>query len=247
MINISGLKCEHQRGYISSCLSAYDYCNVFIYNSAFGMNTGSVASLWNNSHLVVISSSFFNNSTPKIGGAIYSYHSTIDIFHSVFYHNKVIKGGGSSILQFNSTGNLINCSFHHNISPTEGGAILLDRDCVLNVSHTIFLTNYGGLGGAVSVVGSLLVVINCSFSYNAAAPPWDYDTNPVYMNYSMGAGGAIHIVASVLKLYQSQFYNSIANNLGGSVSSSASLLSIHDTIFENNIAGTRGGGSYLCS
>ena len=240
VITVFGFKCERQTGNISSCISASNYCSVSVYNSTFSMNNGSALLVWNSRHLVVAHSSFFNNSTPAIGGAIYSYNSTMHVSHSLFYNNNAFYGGGASILKY-SSGNLINCTFYNNSSPIYGGAIAIDENSILNISHSTFLKNFGGLGGAVSATGSSLSFINCSFSENAAILPKDYYTNPIYKKYNLGAGGVIFIQDGVLKLFQSQFYNCFAHDIGGSVFSGWSTLSIHKTLFQNNFAGSLGG------
>ena len=202
MINVSNLKCENQRGYSSSCISASDNCKMSVYNSTFRMNTGSTISLWNNSIIHVVSSSFFNNSTPLKGGAIYSHNSTLDISHSVFYHNKVANGGGAFLLELsgatvnnctflnnlntavvvtaNTTISIINSIFESNSSPDFGGAQLVGPFSVMNVSNTTFLKNSASAGGAVYANDHSLLVMSYSiFSENSAGLTMN-GLNPVY-------------------------------------------------------------------
>ena len=262
ILNISNLECENQRGYLSSCISASDYCKVSVYNSTFKMNTGSPISLWSNSILLVVSSTFFNNSTPLKGGAIYSYNSTLDVLHSVFHHNKAAYGGGAFLIELsraavdngtffdnsntavvaidNTTTSIINSIFESNSSPDLGGTQLVGPFSVVNVSNTTFLKNSARAGGAVYVYDhSLLMMSNNIFSDNSALQTMN-GLNPIYKNITNG-GGAIFIVKSELNIIQSQFLNNSAFDSGGSMFSIESSLLIHDTVFESNGASSSGG------
>ena len=247
MINVSGLRCKRESGYSSSCISASEYCRVLVYNSTFSSNNKSVVSI-NNSSLLVVGSSFFNNSTPLTGGAIYSDNSTLDISHSIFYHNRVEKGnegddGGAMYLTL-STATVNNCTFYENSNaavvlvnytkvsvvnstfqnnscPCVGGAMFIKGCSVLNVSHTKFGENSAVFGGAVSVEGhSSLFIMNCSFSDNAAI-----DLNP---GDRLASGGAIFIEESVVDIFGSHFKNNSADFMGGSVISRRSSLLINN-------------------
>ena len=188
MINVSGFKCENHRGL--SCISAYMNSIVLISGAIFSMNFGSTIILENNSHLVTVSSSFFNNTELKQGGAIFSMNSTLDISHSVFYHNRA-KEGGSLFMVFsiavlknctfkNNTNTavslnkhtaalILKCCFESNTSPWFSGALLVDTFSVLNVSQTTFLENTGATGGTVIVNrNSSAVISGCYFSGNTA-------------------------------------------------------------------------------
>ena len=262
MINVSNLKCENQRGYSSSCISASDSCSVSVYNSTFNMNTGSPISLWNNSILLVVSSTFFNNSTPLKGGAIYSYNSTLDVLHSVFSHNKAAYGGGAFLKELsevavnnctffnnsntavvisnNTSISIINSIFESNSSPYLGGAQLVGQFSVVNVSNTIFLKNSARAGGAVYANDhSLLVMSNNFFSENSALQTMN-ELNPIYKNITVG-GGAIFTVKCELNIIESQFFNNSAFDSGGSLFSTDSSLLIYGTVFESNVAGSSGG------
>ena len=137
IINISGFICENHIAYFTSCISASYNCNITVYNSTFNMNTGSVISL-SNSSFVIVSSSFFNNSTPSKGGAINSYNCTSHISHSGFYHNEALLGGGLC-LKF-STATVNNSTFSKN-SADRGGAAFVMQNSSLVISHSFFSKN----------------------------------------------------------------------------------------------------------
>ena len=243
IINISGVTCENNIGNISSCISA-DTCSVTIYNSTFGFNTGSIIALLN-SLFFMANSSFFNNSTPSLGGTIFSYNSTLHISDSVFYHNKVIGSGGALNLWLsvatvnnctffnnsnsavslvaNTTILILSSIFEHNYSIDIGGALLVGSFSVANVSNSTFLKNGAMYGGAVQVgTQSLLVISHCLFSKNSAT----------------AGEGTLKIKRSELNLIHSLNRKCCS---GGSIDSIASSLLIHHTVFENNTASVGGG------
>ena len=253
---ITNLKCERQMGTFMSCISATHHCSVFIYDSIFCMNTGSVISVLYNSSLVTVNSSFFNNLSPGNVGCINSFNSTLDISHSIFGHNEALTGGALflelsramlnnctfhynsdiAVALRNTNISVENCAFRNNSSPEVSGAILLREHCSLNASNTIFLQNSGGKGGAVWAHNSSLLMSNCSFSGNSVL-------NPMFSLYSdKGLGGAIFINESQLETHESHFFKNSACFLGGSVySTNESSLFVSDSTFESNTAGSFGG------
>ena len=257
---------NYNGGYLSSCISTTSSSVVFIYESIFSKNIGSTISLTRNSHLVVVSSHFFNNTTYYMGGAILSINSTLDISHSIFYQNKGHMGSAlgmqfSTAVVHNCTFNnhphnvfilvnytrtsIVNCIFQNNSSPKLSGALYLSEFSIMNVSNTTFLKNSGPFGGAILVSQhSFLMLLNCSFSSNTAL----FTIHALYPNKNLtleGEGGAVCIFRSVLKGYWLQFSNNYAHSRGGSVYSMNSSLWIHNTTFENNTAGTDGGAIFL--
>ena len=158
-INVSGFKCEKHTGwYFWSCICATNNSSVFIYNAIFSMNIGRTIFLSRNSHLVAVSSSFLNNTTPKYG-VIYSVNSILDISHSISSKNSntTIK------LVSNTTASLVNCIFESNSTPDKGGALCINNSSV-NISHTKFLENSANYEGVIFADNrSLLLLLNCSF------------------------------------------------------------------------------------
>ena len=134
IINVSGFECRNHRGYFSSCICAMNNSSVLIYDGIFSMNIGSTISLLNNSYLIVINSSFFNNTTPDKGAAIHSQNSTLNISHSFFHHNKA-KKTGISLLKFNSTAVFNNCTFINN-SPTAVALFFNTMVTIVNCTYT---------------------------------------------------------------------------------------------------------------
>ena len=245
-------------GKFLSCISASHYCKVFVYNSTFGMNTGSVIVLKNNTNLVTANSTFFKNSSPEYVGSISSKNSTLFISDSVFYHNEAKTGGALSLdlsvaklnncIVYNNSNtaftlsnktnvSIENCVFQNNSSPDSGGVLLMYENCILSVSNTTFLHNSAVNGGTVTALGhSLLLMSNCIFSGNSAL----FSMSNVHASKIYGAGGAIFIKNSNLSIFQSQFSNNYAGK-GGSVYCINSSLVIHDSMFESNIASGTGG------
>ena len=257
-LHVIGLKCQGQMGSILSCISAYHYCNVFVYNSTFDNNIGSAIVLWNNTHFITLNSTFLNNSSPEYVAVIHSFNSTLTLSHSVFYHNEAEKA--STILldfsiatikksKFLNNSNIAitlknktkvsikNSVFENNSNPGYGGAVFMFETCILNVSSTIFLQNYAENGGAVAAaVHSVLLMSNCSFYGNSAFHSMVFNSNII-----SGAGGTLFVKDSVLIISQSCFVNNYAAK-GGSVYYINSSLVIYDTVLKNNLADSLGLG-----
>ena len=221
LMNVSGFKCENNRGTNVNrgltCIIASNNCTVLIYSAIFSMNFGSTILLLDNSHLVVVSSSFFNNTVLAEGGAIYSANSTLDVSYSIFYHNRAKQGGSlymvfstavlynctfknnsitAVLLHKNTVASIFKCSFESNWSPLSIGALLIDNFSFVNVSRTTFLNNSGTTGGAVLLIrNSLLVISSCYFSSNTA----------LYSTDQTGAGGGIFIQGSTLEMFATRF------------------------------------------
>ena len=130
--NVSGFKCENNTGSFYSCIFATYNSSVFIYNAIFSRNFGSAILLTINSHLLVVNSSFLNNTTPDTGEAIHSENSTLNISHSICYHNKG-KLGGAFTLTF-STAVLNYCTFSNNSNK----AVVLFLNTSASISNCYF-------------------------------------------------------------------------------------------------------------
>ena len=244
LMNISGVTCENNSGYFSSCISAYEYSSVMVYNSTFGKNTGSAIYV-SKSHIFVINSIFVKISAPFVGAAIYLYNSTLYASDSDFYHNKATQGGAFSLelsiatannckffnnantalqLLNNTTMSIINSIFESNLSPLVGAALTIENSSIVNVSKTSFLKNSAQTAGAVYVVAhSLLLISDSFFSENSATPE------------------AGKIERSELNTHQSPSSLNFSSYMGGSIFSSQSSLFIGYSVFKNNTAISGGG------
>ena len=262
-INVSTFKCENNIGHFWGCIFATEKSSVFVYDAIFSMNIGNAILLVNDSYLLAVNASFINNTTPGPGGAICSVNSTLNISRCFCYHNKRMSGGAftltfsTAVLTYctfsnnsnkalafldSTSASIVNCTFENNFSPDIAGALLINTSSNVSVSHTTFQKNSAGTGGAVAVFGhSLLVLSNCSFTRNLASNIRRH----IIENGLFGEGGAICIVRSVLKIFQSQFYNNFADMAGGSLFCGESLLLIHDSVFQNNIATILTGGAII--
>ena len=144
-INMSGLTCENHSSNFTSCISAVDYCSVRVDNSTFRMNEGDVLTL-SNSHIYVVNSSFFSNSSPmKRGGVIFADNSTLHISHSFFYHNKATFGG-AFLLELSSAV-VNNCTFFDNSNT----AVMLSSTNI-SIKDSTFENNSSPLFGAALYV-----------------------------------------------------------------------------------------------
>ena len=215
-------------------------------NCIFENNSDTAIVVSNSSHLVTDSSSFFNNTEHYYGGAILSENSTLDILHTVFYHNRAEEGGSlymmfstavlnnctiknnsneAVILHKNTVTLILNCSFESNWDPFSIAALLVDNFSIVNMSGTTFLNNSGTAGGAIGVRNSLLVISTCYFSSNTAL----FSISKKIIGGGGGGGGAIFIQGSTLEMFTSRFYNNYAETGGGGL-----LATNNCTVFISN-------------
>ena len=226
IINISGFTCENHIGYFTSCIAASSKCYITVYNSTFNMNTGSVISL-SNSSFVIVSSSFFNNSTPSKGGAINSYNSTLHISESGFYHNEALVGGGLC-LEF-STATVSNGTFVKN-SAVGGGAAFVMQNSSLVISHSFFSEN-----SATPQAGT--------FKIENSESVYDLNSTLSYL------GGSIFSGNSSLLIFGTIFESNVVPSFCGAICGSAnSSITIEDSQFKNNSVQDKavGKGGGLC-
>ena len=235
-LKLSNFKCNRQIGVLFSCISAFDNGCIFIYNSIFGMNTGSVISLFKNSSLITVNSSFFNNSSSESFGSIYSNNSTLEILDSKFHNNEAKMGGAIAIDK--SELRIFESQFTSNYA-AKGGSVLSNYSS-LWIHDSVFENNTAGLlGGAISTFNLSCVTIENSPFINNSVPRERMFKWGIYSEY--GSGGAISVARSTLKTYHSLFSKNYAHFQGGSVYSFASSLLMKGSLFENNIAGFFGG------
>ena len=237
---VSDLRCFRQVGNLFGCIYAKFDCTVSVNNSTFALNTGSALTLSANSYLIVISSNFLNNSSPRTGGAILSTdNSLLDISYSLFDGNKANIGGGA-IYQENSTTKLNQCSFLGNSDSAFVGIM----NNWVSVKDSYFENNMGQLfGGALSItIHGILNVSRTTFKNNNQIDSKGLQSIYQTLTNSTGRGAAILLHQSVGNISKSGFYNNYASFEGGAVCiSTNSSLSVSHTTFENNVAGVFGG------
>ena len=215
LVNMSRLTCENHIGYFYSCISAIN-CNVTVYNSTFGINTGSVIFLFN-SHFVIVSASFFNNSTPMEGAAINSYNSTLYISHSVFHLNKAMFGGGLRLVFSTAT---VSKSIFLKNSASTGGAALVIQNSSLAISHSSFSENSATTGvGSLKIEKSELKILKSVYNLNST------------FSYF---GLSIFSYESSLSIFHTMFESNVAGTCGGAISFANSSIVIKDSQFKNN-------------
>ena len=241
IVFVSDLRCLRLMGNLYSCIYTKFNCTVFVHNSTFAMNTGSVIALWANSHLFTNNSKFLNNSTPTMGGAIMSQdNNLINVSYSLFISNKALLGG--AIYQETSTTKLKHCSFFENFDSALVGFSNND----VSIEDSYFENNMGQhFGGVVSMlIHGVLNVSHTTFknnNQNSTIFHQAFDTNGTQER----GGAAILLYQSVGKISKSGFYNNHASSWGGTISVLVnSSLSVSDTTLKNNVAGVFGGAIF---
>jgi predicted outer membrane repeat protein len=177
----------------------------------------------------VIHSTFSNNSSCDIGGAIANLRSsTLTVTHSTFSGNAAEcwdwRGDSGGAIYNDGTATVTHSTFSGNRVRYLGGAIF-NNEGTLNVAHSTFSSNvaastifddYAGTGGAIHNNGTASVV-NSAFSGNSAALD----------------GGALSNAGSLQVINSTLSGNSTAQG-GGIVNLFGSSLTLKNTIVAQN-------------
>ena len=169
ILDLSGATFIRNKGKHTSCVSSYLNCMLFVVNSTFDHNTGSALGMLANNYLKITGSVLSNNTTPVLGGAIFSTDNcTIDIDNVTFNKNMAQNGGAIAVFR-NSRMMIINANFMSNMAET-GGAIRMETNTVVTLDHCLFLENMATLNGGGILVNdrSSLNIIESEFRLNSA-------------------------------------------------------------------------------
>ena len=183
-------------------------------------------------------------------GAIYSGNSTMTVFNSTFYGNKLIDDyeskpvllyGGVFGL-FESTLNAKYCIFAgngiENASFSYGGkhsvGVIYANNTELNISNSAFVSNLNASeGGVISVLNAACIITKTKFENNSAE---DY-------------GGVMYSANSTIMISESEFefnfLNSKQYGSGGVFFISYTNITIKNSMFKNNTANDTGGVIYI--
>lgn len=172
-----------------------------------------------------IADSTFTNNQARDGGAIYNYQGTCTVTDSSFTGNTATTVDGGAIESFTGTTLIVdNCVFNQNTAATGGGAI--DNMGIGMVTNSQFMANSATIGGAIynNEEGSILTVINCDFTGNAA-------TNTNYF------GGAAIFNNGTCTVTDSTFTGNSATPSDGASIDSIGPLTVTGSTFTNNEGG----------
>lgn len=168
------------------------------------------------------------------GGAIFSnYSDALLISNSSFSHNYAFHGGAVYIVNGN-TATIDDCRFEDNSSrdPAGQGGAIYDKDCILQVSDSLFAGNSGFDGGAIFAYPStytshgVSVISHSQFSDNS----------------SSGDGAAVHIQEGNCRIINSLFYANIGLCAGAvCADDKVSLRIVNCTVVDNqgDVGGVR--------
>lgn len=189
--------------------------------------------------LTVENSTFTGNVADWAGGAIFNGGGTVDIGDSKFIGNVAPSGGGAIVIAEYGTVNVSDSAFSSNVaSRGNGGAINIWYKSKLTARDCIFQRNFAVAGGAISSLGDLMDIRNCSFVGNKAGGPG-------------GNGGAIQSGRRVganwqseIKIIESGFEGNEAEYGGAIFFHGAKSADIRNSTFLGNGA-AEGGGLFI--
>ena len=188
-------------------------------------------------HAVNATVSFFDitfrggriDATSIYGHGVYGENSTLVFTRCTFVDNGLPKSGsyhyGAAIAANGGSAMFIDCTFRNNaincsdITTNRRGGAIWAKDAALTAAGCLFATNYvfvsqhGGLAGAIYANGGSALITNCVFNGNYATHPRGYDGLNV-MN-----GGAIYFDAvPSATIVDSVFDGNYVNNRCGGIS-----------------------------
>ncbi len=227
----------------------------------------------NSGQLTIQNSTFRNNESDgnTWGGALANLATgTLVIDGSVFETNQATDGG--ALLNFGVL-TVTNSTFQYNLAHNlaarayGGGAILQESTGTTIISNTVMrgnqqLTDTGG-GGAISLNGGEMVIVNSLFEDNLAeagggalATNFGFTatiTNSRFLNNTTTQpgsddryGGAIYNWGPLL-VYDSTFSGNSANQGGAIWTGPTTLVVLHGSTLSGNDASSRGGGLMVVS
>ena len=231
------------------------------FTRCFVQNNNGGAIYWIGSIGFVNNTYFINNTSPRLGGAIFMRENskiTFDFTH--FINNTAGINGGA--IDFNRGAHdevIFNSTFINNKANRSAGAVFwfgtngTIKDSVFINNTALGIVNYtdsygnvtyGGYGGAVMWTGAQGIVDNCTFINNYA----QYNN----ATKSGGRGGAVYLQGSDVgnghdtAFYNSLFINNTAGYNGGAVDwfRGAANGCVENSTFINNTAHRSGGGIY---
>jgi CSLREA domain-containing protein len=213
--------------------------NLTVTNSTFSNNhsdaLGGAINNYYSGSLTVTNSTFSNNSAPHFGGAIYNNSSgTITVTNSTFSGNSSENGGG--ILNFSGIINITSSIFSSNSAAGTGGSIA--NHGTLTVTDSTFTGN--NTNGSISAGGGIyndgtLAVTSSTFSNNST------------VGTTATAGGGIANDHGTLTVANSTFFGNSTNDGYGGGISNGGTLTVTNSTFSGNSANASSGGNLFNS
>ena len=219
----------------SKCYACYggaigrfaNFTTITMSNSSLIANTGTAILLVTGDTLDINYSTFFNNTSPRDGGAILcEVNCVVKMASTTFGHNRARGVGGAVIVSaYNkkskdkrmSNLTVLNCTFTDNTA--FGAGAMAAFFSIMNIVNSNFLQNLATEGGAVVSTGNLIMK-NC------------YTSN----NTTLQSAGVIFTENGTLLMSNCLVFNNTSNGDGGALVSKNSEVVFANSIFETNRA-----------
>ena len=230
----------------------------FVENKSTGYGYG--GAIGSKGQMSITDSSFVNNSTEFVGGALYSGYNdngtgkgAAVISGTLFSGNEAVYGAGAianyanmeinisqSIFDGNKvTGALVDDGYdNHNLrtSIDGGGALFVGSASKTDVENALFKNNSSTVtGGAISTRADWYSASTDKTINDKGSAPEGYDTSTDYLKPNTKAE---------LNLKRVEFAGNAAGTYGGAIYNTFEKTSIADAVFIGNTAGVSGGAIY---
>jgi len=177
---------------------------------------------------------FFNNSASRLGGAIYSNYSVINITGTVFQSNAARVGGGVYWLS-NFRMGIAHSSFKSNTAigggADGGSAIYSTSASSITIDDVTFESNFASSPGTIALYfGPSATITRSTFRYNQAR----------------GGGGGVFCGSSTRCIVSSSSFTSNNGFRGGGIMVNSALLTASQLIMTGNTAAF-GGAMYFAN
>lgn len=245
-INIIESMFKNMNGYKGGALYIEDYTDGFFYNCSFFDNVGiQGGSIYLDGQLSTFANNIFRNNMARNGGAIYIYTifnselgDGMQLINTTFENNVASSNGGAIAAINNYYLLMMDCNFYNNRASIGGGihfsgtSFLLDEQgnyySGISLSNIMFTKNVAKRGGGGIYIGGNII--------------FQADNITLIDNKAV-IGGALHsITTTEMKIRDSIFTSSYAEEDGGCISIYGGRNLIQRTQFLNCTANNDGGG-----
>ena len=264
--NITWLKISNINFTKSGSTTVESAQNFMLENSTFLESNGTALILINTIASIVSSSFVFNSpgthkgpfetfvhgeySFAQVGGALIVSEGNAMILYTSFERNYA-QYGGAVYSELNSQISIIDSNFTGNNATAGGGALYAVSGCHVTIINSNYQSNtaiseeytYDGLGGALGLFDSVIVINHSTFSHNmvsnsggvictASNTILNINNSEFYSNVARGKdnGGVMFIMQSKVNIIGSKFIN----NTGGVVRAILVNMNAKDNHFTRN-------------
>lgn len=198
---------------------------------------------------IKVKASIFKDSTAEFGGAMYLYHSRLVVVNSTFTNNTAVGDGGALNVIQSNTKITMRSKFEANCAGGNGGAVCTNKGRVF-INGGSFTNNLGTNGGVLHTYHTDSVIAKAAFVSNRATDTggvMHLEGREVIImgstlcNNEAGTdGGVIQSHQSDLVIFVSEFSNNRAESRGGVLNVDQGKVQTDNTLFTNNSANSGG-------